>query len=425
MNLRRFRPAGFMVNAGVFIMVGCIFTYELIRALLADKIYVFAVILGTVMITIGGFLNNHKLNYGRKKMLPWMLIGCLSLWKNAELARGVYNTELLFLCYLWSAVILAGVPDWQKKIKKNTVIFGFLHVAATLVFFVFRGSYSIMVNLWGRYPTGTNQGATGYRAGITTHYSQNATYIAILFIVLGCSYIIKQKRMRKKGELVALILTLFALMLTAKRAHLCFGLAAVIFVYYLVNSEKRGNKVFKLTVAVLGITMIVAMVYEVAPGLFETFLGRFAGGGYGDITSGRIPMWLLAIELFKSSPILGIGWSGYRYAYAVNLYSGYEGRAEFVNTHNVYLQLLCEVGIIGFLMFIFVLYTFVHNGLALNKYYTHDDTEKKINIGISLGMGIFFILYSFTGCCLYDLTFHMFILMVAMIMPYRKNEVRK
>ncbi len=76
------------------------------------------------------------------------------------------------------------------------------------------------------------------------------------------------------------------------------------------------------------------------------------------------------------------------------------------------------MGIIGFVIFIFILYTYVRNGLTLNKYCIHNDIEKKINIGISLGMGIFFILYSFTGCCLYDLTFHMFILMVAMIMSY-------
>ncbi len=220
-------------------------------------------------------------------------------------------------------MILAGVSGWQEKLKKSTVIFGFLHVMATLLFFVFRSSYSIMVNLWGRYPAGTNQGMAGYRAGITTHYSQNATYIVILFIVLGCSYIVKQKRMRKKWEFVFLILTFLALMLTAIRAHLCFGLVAIVFVYYLVNSEKRGNKVFNLIAVLLGSAIIVVVVYEIAPGVFETFLGRFVGGGYGDITSGRTPMWLLAIELFKSSPIFGIGWSGYRNVYATNLYTSY------------------------------------------------------------------------------------------------------
>lgn len=420
MSFRRFKPSVFLINVGLFIIVGCVFTYELIRALLADRWYMSAVFLGGAMITAGAVLSRRKATYGRKKMLPWILVGVLSLVRNAELRHGTYNTELLFLLYLWIAIVLSGISGWQDKLKKYTVMWGSLHVAAPIIFFIFRGSYAVMVNLWGRYPTGTNKGLTGYCAGITTHYSQNATYIVILFLVLACTYIVKPKKMRTKREAFAIAITLVALMLTAKRAHLCFGVLAVVFVYYLVNPEKRGNKLFKVIAAMGGAVTILAVMYEIMPEVFQTVLGRFVDGGYGDITSGRIPMWMLAVDLFKGSPIFGIGWSGYRYSYALNLFSGYAGRSEFLNTHNVYLQLLCEVGIVGTLIVTGALYSFMRNALILNKHCEVNDSGKRINIAVSVGMGVFFIFYSVTGCCLYDLTFHMFILIAAMIMPYRK-----
>lgn len=134
MSFRRFKPSVFLINVGLFIIVGCVFTYELIRALLADRWYMSAVFLGGAMITAGAVLSRRKATYGRKKMLPWILVGVLSLVRNAELRHGTYNTELLFLLYLWIAIVLSGISGWQDKLKKYTVMWGSLHVAATIIF---------------------------------------------------------------------------------------------------------------------------------------------------------------------------------------------------------------------------------------------------------------------------------------------------
>lgn len=67
MSFRRFKPSVFLINVGLFIIVGCVFTYELIRALLADRWYMSAVFLGGAMITAGAVLSRRKATYGRKK----------------------------------------------------------------------------------------------------------------------------------------------------------------------------------------------------------------------------------------------------------------------------------------------------------------------------------------------------------------------
>lgn len=50
------------------------------------------------------------------------------------------------------------------------------------------------------------------------------------------------------------------------------------------------------------------------------------------------------------------------------------------------------------------------------------DLQDRSVLAISLGMMIFFLMYSVTGCCLYDLTFYIFIICVAMGLALRSEE---
>ena len=63
----------------------------------------------------------------------------------------------------------------------------------------------------------------------------------------------------------------------------------------------------------------------------------------GDQTSGRITLYINALEMFKQKPILG--WGSGVFA---NLYG--------IGTHNIYLQLLAENGLIGFILFVTLLF---------------------------------------------------------------------
>lgn len=63
-----------------------------------------------------------------------------------------------------------------------------------------------------------------------------------------------------------------------------------------------------------------------------------------DITSGRSMLYRVAIDLFLSNPIFGIGWGNFR-IYSRTILSS------VTNVHNMYLQSLCEVGIVGTIFF--------------------------------------------------------------------------
>jgi len=58
-----------------------------------------------------------------------------------------------------------------------------------------------------------------------------------------------------------------------------------------------------------------------------------------ELTSGRMALWKLAVQLFKEEPVFGIGW---RQFVPSNTYQH--------GVHNTYLQWLCETGIVGFVI---------------------------------------------------------------------------
>ena len=67
---------------------------------------------------------------------------------------------------------------------------------------------------------------------------------------------------KRKYIMIAGIATVIALLLTSKRAHLLFGVATLIVVYYVVNPEKRLLKSFKLMMAavaaLIGLNFLMA-----------------------------------------------------------------------------------------------------------------------------------------------------------------------
>ena len=127
-----------------------------------------------------------------------------------------------------------------------------------------------------------------------------------------------------------------------------------------------------------------------------TVVGRFIDtADSGDISSGRIDVWMNAIETISSHTFIGIGWEQY-----VNQ-GGW-----FWNIHNIYLQLYIETGILGSIFYI-GWFTFhlcrtwrLYSYMRINeKYYSKNDV---CFINFSLAMQILFLLYGFTGNPLYE-----------------------
>ena len=258
---------------------------------------------------------------------------------------------------------------------------------------------------------------------MTTHYSSNAIYCSVTLIVLTVRYYRTQENSRNKRiTLILASLSLLALLLTTKRGHLVFSLAAIMLSYFICARGAKSGRLFKAAfygVIVLSIFLIIGQYIPMLSSVIDRFTNT------ADISTGRYLIWQQALSGFAQNRIFGIGWRGYFYRILHgSTYFGY------TNAHNVYIQLLCERGLIG-LLFVIFLYThiLVVSVRLFNQLKETGESFWADRIAVSIGVQIFFIIYGFTGCDLYDFTFVAYILQCASVMMIAKtfkfNTIRK
>jgi O-antigen ligase len=94
----------------------------------------------------------------------------------------------------------------------------------------------------------------------------------------------------------------------------------------------------------------------------------------------RLVLWDDAMDLFKRNPITGTGFQTY----------GYMGRVGgFRDTHNYYVKILAETGIVGLMLYLLLLWKLFRSGFSL--FFGTDDTFWR-----SIGLGFIALLVSIT-----------------------------
>ena len=84
----------------------------------------------------------------------------------------------------------------------------------------------------------------------------------------------------------------------------------------------------------------------------------------------RVDLWEDAMTLFKQNPVTGTGFQTYRSL----------GRLGYGDTHNYYVKVLAETGVVGFVLFLILLWKLFRSGLHL--FFITDDPFWR---GLSLG----------------------------------------
>lgn len=95
---------------------------------------------------------------------------------------------------------------------------------------------------------------------------------------------------------------------------------------------------------------------------------------YGQLdksNTGRLVVWQQSLELFNKSPVIGVG-------YGVFQYLGFNLK----DTHNIYLKILAEQGLVGLFIFLLLLFILFFQGLKLLKN-SDDDFAKGLGLGFS------------------------------------------
>lgn len=339
--------------------------------------------------------------------------------KNYYFIEGRELYIIVYFIYMLLPLLLTFTDNETEEIFLNVLsIFIFEHIFFTLFIQIFKDFYVHNILTW--LVNGLNDKAIewnlnfwvekGYNAGITTHYSTNAIYLAIGMIFFFCKFLFEKKE-NKKRNLIILLLTFIALLLTAKRAHILFSIITCTLVYILNNKENFNKKILNFCIFSFIGVFILFLLSSFVPEITHVF-DRFLNG---DFFNGRKIYYEECIKLFGNKIFFGNGWGYFSYYYekAIRINNEFH----FLDAHNVFLQLLCEVGVIGFIFFTGIFFYNLFKSKELS------DLKTCTFNCFAFGYQIFFLLYCLTGNPLYDVQcFSIYVFVIGLSIKYYKEK---
>lgn len=404
-----------------YLMVFYFFFYpQMLTAVSGKFLYVF---LGAaILFALLCFMSGNRQKRIDIYQFEWLIILAISSLRNVGLQHRDYLWPLTFIALILTLLVLGQDDGWCDKLLRTACLFSTVYIIACFVFYMIPSIYSSMISFWGYIPNGTELGRFGYRAGLADNHSANGTYCVVPFLI-GTSVLLSgtiQKKERKKWYLLV-GLSAVAVFLTTKRAHLVFGLAATLITYYIFSPKRMNRKLFRL-LAIMVTALVILQFVQNTP-YFSEILGGFSDQGI-DISNGRFEYWLYAISIFMANPLLGIGWLGFRYNSSILIRGTNTGGIGYVDAHNVYVQLLCETGILGA---VFIIAVFLHFIISTIRFYLKEKEKLTLVqtrvLAASFALQFFCLIYGVTGNFLYDRTCFIYVFGCALFCAVKKSIV--
>lgn len=226
------------------------------------------------------------------------------------------------------------------------------------------------------------------------------TAVSAQFIILGLMaaiYLYSHNKSKRKKiiHILEIGFLTIGLLLTGKRSPIInLGAALIVVDMLTVKRSKKGNRILFI---VLGIITILTALNLMAPFLSESrnslvrFLELTNYDDIGEISNGRTTLYASAINEFLRSPIIGIGWGKYSRLY------------NMTGVHNIYLQLLCECGLGGFIISVGgMIFTLLKTIKILKKQLEANDEQVLILLKCSIFIQVYIMVYGLFGNPLYD-----------------------
>lgn len=341
------------------------------------------------------FIHYGKLNNNWQAMLWIPFLGYSILcW--------FLNLKLEFIVYLFSCltiIAIAGNIKLREYIPQKLLVFsGLFAFVGIIIQLFFPSVYNSYI-----FPLFTNSESLSFWmdseygfAGFTYQLASTANILLMaeaFWLYASDKIKIAQKKWIFWSVLVILIAGIF---LAGKRTHSTMAIVLPVLLYTL--SRRNLSKIVLTLIFVGSIAFFVGSYFvEHAEEYSDTlFVKRFAESvielqSGEDITSNRSNLSKEALRLSGSMFGIGIGEFKNRSVYQMD-------------AHQTYYQVLCELGIFGFILFVTpIIFCFVRTFKLHRKYKGQSNILK-----LSLFLQLYFILYSFTGNTMNDMANYFF-----------------
>lgn len=368
-------------------------------------------------------------NYKKKLYIVYFVIALFIFFPNARRHSDIYN----FLMYITIIVYVGTIIRTDSKeisdIKKIMIYMGLFFAFYISFFRFFPGLYRVTIykflasSVKDTYNLNSGFGY-GFPIGNSYTFADSAILLGMVSLI-STDLVEEEKDIRYK---LYLMIMFAGMVLEGRKSEL---LAAFLTVVYLYSFELKGNKRIlrqrlKYVICIILFTIIALKVFENNDLLhrFNVLIDRLKqnhSGNKVDYTSGRFALWGNAIKLFMKYPIIGAGWG--RFA---NYTKGYyqEVETSIHDTHNVFLQLLCEIGIIGTLFIVSPILVILHRVWKKARYFKKGLYKNNCagNSYFCLGILLYSILLSFMDPNFYSPFFWSMFIICIVIQDHEERD---
>ena len=338
------RGARFSLKNGSMVFIPLLFYAFFCQSLASSSVVLYACLAVSFVSLVMHFLANGR--FANKKFgleIAW--VPFFILFYVHSFVFGVNNLTLLVVYTILFVCMYAasGEKEWISTCIKVLVAFAAFHAICTIAFWLFPALYAPVKAAF----FSSSYMASDYRSGFTAHYSTNSIYLSFGLVCWACGLIGEKSKPRAKDIILGVVL-LLSLFLTTKRGPLVASVVAVSICYLFVNRDKFTGTALKALIIVMLAILAVGVLATFVPGV-EATLQRFVELSEDETGNGRSELYDCAWSMFYSNPLFGSGWGSYsKYVATTSLGAMYNNLGfTSMSTHNVYLQLLAETGIVG------------------------------------------------------------------------------
>lgn len=288
-------------------------------------------------------------------ILIWLIIATLAMFLSPDLRAGAGVWRAYFVEPILLLIVFLDLIKNKKDLKLilSAFIFSALIVSIYALYQKFVGQGIWSTEVWG-------QPQVLRITSFFPHPNFLGLYLGPL-ILLGLGYIFsyfKNKNIIISYTLLFFIITFLSLIYARSEATILAVLVGLFFLGLIVKSSQKYALIFLFIIPLLIFSFPVSRNYFIQKVGLQDLSGQL-----------RFNIWQGAVELIKEKPILGAGLDGYeRLApdYQKRFYDPYTGELISVETHpyphNLYLTLWLELGLLGLIVFVWVLIKFFKQG---------------------------------------------------------------
>lgn len=262
---------------------------------------------------------------------------------------------------------------------------------------------------------------SGINGSFLGSYQNVAAALSIGLTIMLVDLFTREKVRRK--DIVLILFVTLALLMTGKRTFTIIPYGILFFFYLKGCTPERRRRILRILLPIL---VAIPVVVFLKPDLLLMVTRMFDSDGNISLT-GRQHYWELAAALWRDNFVHGIGIGTYSTYIVENsqMVLSQFGVQHVYSTHNIYLQLLAEGGIVGFALWVlFFICGIISSYKMLGKV---KQKQKPVYIDLcskALALQLWFVLYGFTGNPLTSVN-HMYLFLFAtMITQSIKSELR-